>query len=243
MLGKEAYNKLKDSHVLIVGLGAVGGYAAEALARSGVGRFTIVDFDKVSLSNINRQLYALSSTVGEYKTEICEVRIRDINPDVIINKKRIYVSSENINELFDLCDFDLLIDAIDSLTSKIDLLTAASLRSLKVYSSMGAALRTDFTKVKAADIYDTKYCPLARVVRKGLKRKKVGRGITCVYSTEQSDFKYLPPEEEEYQEEAPTEASSRRLLGSMPTLTGIFGLMLANMAILYLSGDHRKDKK
>ncbi len=236
LLGKDECSRLADAHVLIVGLGAVGSYAAESLSRAGIGSFTLVDFDRIALSNINRQLYALDSTIGMYKAGVAEMRIRDINPRVNLFVKTEYINADNIDALLSEFSYSAVVDAIDSVQAKTDLLAAAWKKGLKVFSSMGAALRIDPSKIRVSDIFDTKGCGLARRVRNGLHRQNVGRGITCVYSAEKMMFDFMDPEEEEFQEDSPEQAEGRRVLGSMPTITGIFGLTLANEVILHLAG-------
>ncbi|MBN1649417.1 MAG: tRNA threonylcarbamoyladenosine dehydratase [Spirochaetales bacterium] len=236
LLGNEAFARIQSASVLVVGLGAVGSYAAEALARAGIGSMTIADFDKISITNINRQLYALESTIGMLKADVAEQRIRDINPAIKIRKVTEFIDNKNVGELLAAEKYAAVIDAIDSLQPKIDLLASAWQAGLRVYSSMGAALRTDPSQIKTADIMDTLDCPLARRVRKGLREQGVGRGIRCVYSPGRKGFQFLSPEQEEVKEELPPEAANRRLLGSMPTITGIFGLTLANMVIMDIAG-------
>lgn len=242
LLGDEALEKLQNSRVTVFGLGAVGGYVVEALARSGVGTLRIIDFDVVAPSNINRQLYALDSTVGRPKVELAQERIFDINPSCKIEAFNEFAHTDTLDLLLDNQP-DMVIDAIDSVNPKIALLTSCYKQNLPVLSSMGAALKTDPSFIKSSDIFDTTVCPLARCIRKGLKRNGVGRGITCIYSTEQVNYQFIDPDEDpDKEQESDSEYNRgrrRRVIGSLPTITGIFGLTLANMALFTLSGGER----
>ena len=190
LLGIAKLNNIKQSYVAVVGLGAVGSYATEALTRGGVGRLLLIDFDKVNVSNINRQLFALDSTVGQYKSDVAKARVLDINPTTRVESKVAFVDNLTLPEIFHEKP-DLVIDAIDSLTPKSTLLEYCYKNNIKVMSSMGAALRTDPTKIKSADVFDVTNCPLGAQLRRLLRKKEVGRGIDCVYSTEPVDFDYI----------------------------------------------------
>ncbi len=234
LLGRSKASWLQDRSVTIVGVGAVGGYALEGLARSGIGRIRLVDFDVVGISNINRQLHALDSTVGLLKVEVAKKRVLDINPHCQVETLPIFAAPDTIEEILTPKP-DILIDAIDSLSSKIELLAAAQRKSIPVVSSMGAALRTDPTQIFVDDLLKTKKCPLAKRLRKKLRQNGIGEGITCVYSTEVVNFDYGEPEEYEDDGLSPhTKGRPRRLLGSLPTLTGIFGLIVANTTLYKL---------
>ncbi len=228
LLGSEKMEILHSKLVLVAGLGAVGSYAVEGLARMGIGSLKLVDFDKVSLSNINRQLFALDSTIGQSKPEVAAARVRDINPGCRVFPVHSFIHSDTLPSLTEPRP-DLIIDAIDSLNPKIELLTYASNNNIPVLSSMGAALRTDPLKIKTGDIFDTERCPLSKQVRKRLRNRGVGRGIGCVYSTEDVNYKYTDPEDDTENEDIYDRGLKRRVLGSLPTITGIFGLILANM--------------
>lgn len=232
LLGETKLTKLKQAYVAVIGLGAVGSYATEALARAGIGRMLLVDFDTVQESNINRQLFALSSTLGQYKASVAKARVLDINPHCVVEAKQVFVDQAT-RPLLLAEKPDLVIDAIDSLAPKAELLTYCYQQNIPVFSSMGAALRTDPLQIKTGDIFDVTSCPLAAQIRRRLRKNGVARGIQCVYSTEPVKF--------DYSQEAPAEGPQfsrgrkRNVLGSLPTLTGIFGLILANMGLLYLS--------
>ncbi|MBF0485123.1 MAG: tRNA threonylcarbamoyladenosine dehydratase [Candidatus Omnitrophica bacterium] len=233
LLGKEKLEQLQASCVCVIGLGAVGGYCLEGLARAGIGKFILVDFDILRESNINRQILALESTLGNSKVLTAQKRVLDINPQANVQIFSIFVDGQSIKEVLTLKP-DLIIDAIDSLNPKIQLLTSAYKAGIPVISSMGAATRMDPTKVKVADIFDSKVCPLAARIRRRLKEEGVGRGIQCVYSEEVQNVFSLsseaPREPGEYER-----GRVRRRLGSLSTMTGIFGLTMANQAVIRLS--------
>jgi tRNA A37 threonylcarbamoyladenosine dehydratase len=234
-LGKEKLQKLHNSFVAVIGLGAVGSYAVEGLARSGIGRLLLVDFDKVNPSNINRQLYALESTVGKTKTEVARDRVLDINPRCQVEIKTVFVHTDTLPEIFAEKP-DMVIDAIDSLTPKAELLTYCFQNNIPAFSSMGAALRTDPTLIRVADVFDVTDCPLGFQLRRRLRKKGVGRGINCVYSTEPVNFDYhQPPAVPEPVEGIAKRGRERNILGSLPTVTGIFGLTIANAVIRILT--------
>lgn len=235
LIGKEKFKRLQESTVTIVGLGAVGGYVMEGLARAGIGNLRLVDFDNIQPSNINRQIIALESTLGKPKVEAAKNRVLEINPNCRVEPLEIFAADETMEQILSPRP-DILVDAIDSLNPKVQLLTAARMANLSIISSMGAALRTDPTKIRYDDIFKSTNCPLAKHVRKRLRRRGINDGIFCVYSTEKVDFEYQFGEAEE---NAPLHADRgrrRNVLGSLPTLTGIFGLYIANQAILQLTG-------
>lgn len=229
LIGSENMEILGSKTILVAGLGAVGSYAVEGIARLGVGSIRLADFDTISRTNINRQLFALESTIGLSKVDVAEARIKDINPECHVYPMNLFVHNDTIAKLTEQ-PLDLIIDAIDSLNPKIELLEFAYNNKIPVISSMGAALRTDPFKIKSGDIFDTHRCPLSKQVRKRLRNRGVGRGISCVYSTERVDFSYIDPEEETAGEDLYDRGIKRRVLGSLPTIPGIFGLILANMA-------------
>ncbi len=236
LIGEQKFAKLEQSRVTIVGLGAVGGHAMEGLCRAGVGSFRLVDFDNIQPSNINRQIIALTTNIGQLKVEEAQKRLLAINPQCKVDALELFAAEETMEQIL-TPQPDLLIDAIDSLNPKIQLLSATYAAGVPVLSSMGAALRTDPTKICCGDIFDSRNCPLAKHVRKRLRRRNIGRGINCVYSTEKVDFDYQPGEPEENAPALSERGRTRNVLGSLPTLTGIFGLYLANQAILQLTND------
>jgi len=244
LLGKVKFQQLQSATVTIVGLGAVGGYAVEGLVRAGVGHLRIVDFDTVQQTNLNRQIIALETTLGQPKALATRDRVLAINPGCRVEPMQIFAGEETLEQIFEPRP-DLLIDAIDSLNPKTHLLQGAYLRDIPVISSMGAALRTDPLLIRSGDLFDTRSCPLAKHLRKRLRNRGVGRGITCIYSTEKINFDYHLHHEKDKEEstigETPFSERGRKrnILGSLPTITGIFGLTIANLAILRLSREKR----
>ncbi len=182
LIGEEAVEKLSGASVIVFGVGGVGSFAVEALARSGVGRITLVDSDKVDITNINRQLIALSSTVGKFKTEVAKERIKDINPDCVVTAINEFFSQENKAGI-NLCDYDYIVDAIDSVKSKVFLIKSAYEQNVPIISSMGAGNKLDPTRFKVADINKTEVCPLAKVIRRELRLLGIKK-LKCVYSDE-----------------------------------------------------------
>ena len=180
---KEAMNKLKNSRVAVFGVGGVGGYVCEALARSGVGTFDLIDDDKVCLTNLNRQIIATRKTVGKYKVEVMKERILDINPDAQVNIHQCFFLPENADE-FSFDAYDYVVDAVDTVTAKIEIIMQAKKKEIPVISSMGAGNKLDPTAFRVADIYKTKVCPLAKVMRRELKKRGVKK-LKVVYSEEQ----------------------------------------------------------
>ena len=226
LYGAEAVEKLNKSHVLIVGLGGVGAYAAELICRAGVGRMTIVDADTVMPSNINRQLPALHSTIGRDKADVVADRLRDINPEIQLEVRKEFIRDEKITELLDAANYDFLVDAIDSVSPKVYLLFHAFQREIPTISSMGAGAKVDPTTVKLADISKTSPCALARVVRKRLKTLKVHKGIQTVFSTELPDKNAVLEVDEQ---------CKRSTTGTVSYMPAIFGCMLASHAIKTLA--------
>ena len=183
IIGDEGVEKLKNSSVIVFGVGGVGSFAAEAIARAGVGNLTIVDFDDVDITNINRQLPALHSTVGKYKVEVMKERILDINPNINIKAiKEVYNKDTSDSILSE--QYDYVVDAIDMVTSKIHLIETCKNKGMDIISSMGMGNKLDPTKIEVTDIHKTTICPLARVMRKELKDRRIKK-LKVVYSTEQ----------------------------------------------------------
>ena len=229
LIGTDKLNKLQNSSAVLFGAGAVGSFAAEALIRSGLGRLIIVDFDTISESNINRQLYALESTVGRNKTEVALERLADINPDCRLSAVHRFADKDSIPDILTSSP-DIVIDAIDSVGPKIELLAYAAANGIPIVSSMGAARRHDPRAVRTGDIFSTANCPLARLMRKALRRRGITEGISCVYSEELPDR----PPHGVLDEELTASGHSQKVLGSLPTVTGVFGLLLADTAIKFL---------
>lgn len=183
LLGEDAVRKLAQSHVAVFGIGGVGGYVAEALARSGVGAIDVVDNDKVAITNLNRQIYALHSSMGEYKVDVAERRIKDINPQCKVVKHRMFYLPDNADEI-DLAAYDYVVDCVDTVAAKIELALRCHRLGTPMISCMGAANKMDATAFRVADITKTKMDPLARAMRKKLKALGVSR-LKVVYSEEQ----------------------------------------------------------
>ena len=182
--GKEGIDRLAEAKVAVFGIGGVGGYVVEALARSGVGSFVLVDDDKVCLTNLNRQIIATRSTVGKYKTDVMRDRILDINPQAQVEVRQCFYLPENADE-FDFSEYSYVVDAVDTVTAKLEIIMRAKEAGTPVISSMGAGNKLDPTKFQVADIYDTTICPLARVMRRELRKRNV-KNLKVVYSTEKS---------------------------------------------------------
>nr|MBP7275955.1 tRNA threonylcarbamoyladenosine dehydratase [Kiritimatiellia bacterium] len=186
LLGREGLERLRHARVMVAGLGAVGSYALEGLARAGVGFLRIVDFDTIHPSNINRQILALDDTIGRPKVDVAAERIRQINPACVVDARAEFIRRSTVEALLEP-PCDVIIDAIDSLGPKVALLSAAARHGLYIVSSMGAASRTDPLSVRIGDLSATSQCPLARLVRKRLRKLNVHSGIQCVYSIEPPD--------------------------------------------------------
>lgn len=201
LFGKENVEKLKSKHVIVFGIGGVGGYACEALARTGVGKISLVDNDTISLSNINRQIIALHSTVGRYKTEVMKERIYDINPNIEVNIFNTFYTKEN-KDSFDFTKYDYVIDAIDTVSGKISLIERCTELEVPIISSMGTGNKIDPCSFKVADINKTTMCPLARVIRTELRKRGIKK-LKVVYS----DEKPITPELEDGEADRSTPAS------------------------------------
>jgi len=223
LFGEEKMQRMANAHVLVVGLGGVGAYAAEMICRAGVGQMTLVDADIVQPSNINRQLPALHSTVEKKKTEILAERFRDINPDIQLTVLPIFLKDENIPELLDAAKYDFIVDAIDTLSPKCFLIYHALNRHLKIVSSMGAGAKSDITQVRFADIRDTFHCGLSKAVRKRLQKMGVKRKLPVVFSTEQANPNAVILTEDEQ--------NKKSTCGTVSYMPAVFGCYLAEYVI------------
>ena len=183
LLGKEAMEKLRNSLVAVFGIGGVGGYVCEALVRSGVGAFDLIDDDKVCLTNLNRQIIATRKTVGQYKTEVMRERILEINPEADVRIHNCFFLPENAED-FPFEEYDYVVDAVDTVTAKIELVMQAQEKNVPVISCMGAGNKLDATQFRVTDIYKTRVCPLAKVMRRELKKRGV-KTLKVVYSEEE----------------------------------------------------------
>ena len=222
LVGSRGMNKLKNSKVIVFGIGGVGGYAVEALARSGVGKITLVDSDKVSESNINRQIIATAKTVGKYKTEAFCERIADINPECEVTAINLFYTPDNTGGI-NFEEYDYVIDAIDTVSSKIDLVLKADLANVPIISSMGAGNKLDPTAFKVSDIYKTSVCPLARVMRRELKARGIKK-LKVVYS-EEAPVRVVAEEEH-----------SRHAPASIAFIPSVVGLIIAGEVIRDICG-------
>lgn len=184
LIGQEGLHKLQAATVAVCGLGGVGGAAVEALARSGIGKLVIIDHDRVDPTNINRQLIAFTSTIGQPKVEVAAARLRDINPECEVIALQMFYNKDCSQQLFDHQP-DYVVDAIDSVAAKVDLITECVARNVPIISSMGAGNKLDPTKFMVTDISETHTCPLAKVVRTNLRKLGITRGVKTVFSTEQ----------------------------------------------------------
>ena len=227
LLGEESTQRLKASRVAIFGIGGVGGYTAEALARAGVGTLDLVDSDSVSITNINRQLFATHSTVGRLKVEVAKERILDIYPDAVVNARPVFYTPETADQ-FDFFQYDYIVDAIDTVTGKLCLAERAFAAGTPIISCMGAGNKLDGTAFRVADISKTTICPLARVMRKELKKRGISH-MKVVYSLEEA----LTPVGAEAEMAA---TGKRQIPGSAPFIPGIAGLLLAGEVIKDLAG-------
>jgi len=233
LVGQDKFDKLKDSHVVICGLGAVGSYAAEALARAGVGHLRLVEFDTVDVSNINRQLYALNSTVNSPKIKVAEKRIKDINPDCKLDLRDVFINDKTVHDILEP-PADILVDAIDSVSSKVHLIKHAIRKNFHVVSCMGAAGRLDANLVTTGDLSETHTCPLARIIRRRLHRHDIYDGVRCVYSTEPALNKNPPVVEETKCPDSTERGRGREPIGSISYVTGIAGLKTAYEVINHI---------
>lgn len=218
LVGEEGIRRLSEASVILAGVGAVGGYALEGLVRAGIGRIRVVDADTFSGSNLNRQILATVDTVGRPKADVACERARSINPDIEIEPMRVLVDDTTVDDILS-GDFDILVDAIDTVRCKISLLRKASEIGIPTFSSMGAALHLDTQRVRVAPLRKTSVCPLAGAVRKGLRDVDTSN-ITCVFSDEPPVS--VPTEKDEH---------GKSVLGSLPTVPAVFGMTLANLAI------------
>ncbi len=231
LLGEEKLNILRNAHVLVVGLGGVGAYAAEMIARAGVGRMTIADADVVGESNINRQLLALTSTIGRNKSDVMAERLRDINPQIELNVITEYIRDEKTYELLDAAKYDYVVDCIDTLSPKVNLIAAALERGLPVVSSMGAGAKTDPTLIEVKDIGKSHHCPLAHMLRKRLHKLGIRSGFWAVFSPEPVREGAMIIAEE---------TNKKSNVGTISYIPASFGCVCASVVIRDLLGEFNK---
>lgn len=227
ILGEEGLQRLASCRVIVFGVGGVGGYAVEALARCGMGALDLVDNDTVSLSNINRQIIALDSTIGQYKTDVAMRRILDINPSCTVTPLRMFYTPETADTI-DLKQYDYVVDCIDTVTAKLELITRCKTAGVPVISCMGTGNKLDPSKLQVSDISKTSVCPLARVMRAELRRRGISH-VRCVFSTEQSCGSVVP---------SGTDGADkgRHAPGSTAFVPGTAGLLIASAVVRDLCG-------
>lgn len=231
LIGSHGIECLAESRVAVFGVGGVGGYTVEALARSGVGTLDIIDNDRISISNLNRQIIALRSTVGKYKVDVAAERIADINPDIKVNVHRTFYIPEKAED-FDFSAYDYVVDAIDTVTGKISIIVEAEKAGTPVISSMGAGNKLEPAAFKVADIYDTSVCPLAKVMRRELRKRGV-KSLKVVYSEEVPMTPVLHAEDDREDFE---QKGKKRIPGSIAFVPAAAGLIAAGEVIKDLSG-------
>ncbi len=223
LLGAEKMAHLQKAHVLVVGLGGVGAYAAEMICRAGVGHMTIVDADTVQPTNINRQLPALHSTVGQQKAEVLANRLKDINPDLQLTVLPVYIKEETIPALLDAETYDFVVDAIDTIAPKCALIYHSLLRHLKIVSSMGAGAKSDITQIRFADLWETYHCGLSKAVRQRLRKMGMKTRLPVVFSTEQANTAAVILME--------GEENKKSTAGTVSYMPAVFGCYLAEYVI------------
>lgn len=228
LIGQAALEKLQNSRVAIFGVGGVGGYVCEALVRSGVGHFDLIDNDTVSLTNINRQIIALHSTIGKLKVDVMKERMLDINPDVDVSVHPCFYLPETADQ-FDFSNYDYVVDAIDTVTGKIEIIVQADAHQVPVISSMGAGNKLNPAMMEVSDIYKTSVCPLARVMRRELKKRHI-KHCKVVYSKE----KAIQPSQaslEKYVADSEENFTKKSIPGSTAFVPSVAGLVLASEVI------------
>ena len=228
LLGAEKLELLRKAHVLVVGLGGVGAYAAEMIARAGVGRMTLADADTVGLTNLNRQLLALHSTVGRPKAEVLAERLRDINPAIELTVVNRYIKDEETYTLLDAARYDYVVDCIDTLSPKLALIAAALERKMPLVSSMGAGAKVDPTQLEIKDISKTHHCPLAHMLRKRLHKIGIYKGFRAVFSPEPIREGAMILSEEQ---------NKKSQVGTISYIPALFGIGCASVVIRDLIGE------
>lgn len=228
ILGNEGADQLHDAHVLVAGVGGVGGFAVEALVRAGVGRLTLIDADTVSLTNLNRQISALLSTLGQPKVDVIAQRIADINPQCRVTKRCLWLTAETITEELEQAQPDYVIDCIDTMPAKLELLETALRRGIPVIASMGTGGKVDPSLLRLADISKTTVCPLARKVRSGLRLRGITRGLEVLFSPESPRLRHP--------QDGDNKAQQWVGYGTVSFLPSCAGLILAGRVIRVLAG-------
>ena len=234
LLGEEALDKLKNARVAVFGVGGVGGYVCEALVRSGIGAFDLIDSDEVCLSNLNRQIIATRSSVGRYKVDVMKERMLDINPDVDVRVYKCFFLPENADE-FPFAEYDYVIDAVDTVTAKIELVMKCQKENVPIISSMGAGNKIEASAFKVADIYKTKTCPLAKVMRHELKKRGVKK-LKVVYSEEKPITPIVENVDNPQTAEVSARTQRRSTPGSLAFVPSVAGLIIAGEVVKDLTG-------
>ncbi len=231
LLGSEALSRLRHARVAVFGIGGVGGYTVEALARSGVGTLDLIDDDKICLTNLNRQIIALHSTIGQYKVDAARQRVLDINPDAVVHTYQTFYMPDTAGQ-FDFSQYDYIVDAIETVTAKLELAVRAQQAGTPIISSMGTGNKLDPTAFTVTDIYKTSMCPLARVMRRELKKRGVKR-LKVVYSTEEalSPADACAEEPTGQSDAARTGAPRRQTPGSTAFVPAVAGLIIAGEVV------------
>lgn len=247
LLGEDGVERLRNCRVAVFGIGGVGGYAVEALARSGIGTLDLIDSDTVCLSNLNRQIIATRKTIGKPKVEAAKERILEINPDAVVHTYQTFYLPETA-EQFDFTKYDYVVDAIDTVTGKIQLVCEAERVGTPIISSMGAGNKLDPTAFRVADIYETSVCPLAKVMRRELKKRGIAK-LKVVYSKEEAMTPLMEEEPEEVsagnesESAIPRPAKRRQTPGSVAFIPSVVGLIMAGEVIKDLTADTKSAKK
>lgn len=227
LIGEDGMKRLNNAHVAVFGVGGVGGYAVEALVRSGIGAIDIFDNDIVSLTNLNRQIIAMHDTVGKYKVDVMADRVKSINPGIAVNAHRCFYMPDNADE-FDFTQYSYIIDAVDTVTAKLEIIVRANEANVPVISCMGAGNKLDATRFEVADIYETSVCPLARTMRRELRKRNI-KELKVVYSTEE----VLPPIE--FENTGVKGTAGRAVPGSVAYVPAVAGLIAAGYVINEIS--------
>lgn len=242
VFGKEAMDKLKQSRVAVFGVGGVGGFAIEALARCGIETFDIFDNDTICLSNINRQIIATTKTIGDYKVDVMKQRIEEINPNAVVYTYKTFYLPE-VADRYDFSKFDYIVDAIDTVTAKIELVVRANKSRVPIISSMGTGNKINPTKLVVTDIYKTTICPLAKVMRKELRERGIDK-LKVIYSTEQPRRQFTESSEnienvennDEYKVEESKNRPKRQIPGSTSFVPSVAGLIIASEVVKDIAG-------
>ncbi|MBN2641592.1 MAG: tRNA threonylcarbamoyladenosine dehydratase [Victivallales bacterium] len=225
LLGEEGLQKLASANVLVIGLGGVGAYAAEMLCRAGIGKMTIIDGDNIEPTNINRQLPALTSTIGIPKAEVLMERFMNINPRLKLDARKLFVRDELTDEILESCKYDYVVDAIDSLSPKVNLVSKCIERGIPVISSMGSGGKLDPSKIEVADISRSYNCKLAKAMRKRLHRRGIRKGLKVVFSSEEI------PDEAVFGYDCPDSGMTKSMVGTISFMPAIFGCFCASVVI------------